>query len=131
MPSLWSKLEDAMSDECDRVYGETWTFAPMKSVSSGRSAPDGSRTLPSGVTGILEAKMDRSTEFGSEARGSRPVTVTRPRLSVDARHLPPSQLPQRLDRVTRDETGEAFEISQRERDQDGRYLFHLKKIMQA
>lgn len=118
-----------MSDECDRVYGESWSFQPMKSVGGGRPAADSSRPALTGITGIYEAETFESTEFGSEARGSLPASMTKPRLSVDKRRFAAHPLPQRFDRVTRADTGDVFEISQREADQDGRVVFHLKRII--
>ena len=107
---------------------EHFEHRPMTSAPGGgrRSADDG-RSVRA-LTAVLEIKEHRSTEFGSEARGSMPATMQKTWAHLDTAQLAGAPRPERLDQIVRVATGDIYEISQVERDGEGRLKLSLKHI---
>ena len=128
MPSIFAALENAAFKELERVYGETFEFRPFTSApGGGRREPDGTRDVRR-VVGIHESKPFKSTEFGSEARGSIPAMLDREHLSFDIRQFLAEHLPKALDRFKRLDTREVFEVSSIDRDGEGRLKLTVKTL---
>lgn len=118
MPSLFAKFEDRAALELNRVMGEAWEFRPMAgAVGGGRRTVDATRSTAT-VTAVLRSPLARSTEFGSEARGSVPRSIDKPELWMDTRQMP-GVVPQRFDRFVRADTGEIYEVADVQRDGEG------------
>lgn len=127
MPSLFSKLEDRVALELNRVMGEEFEFRPMAGgVGGGRRTADNSRSTAT-VTAVLRTPLHRSSEFGSEARGSVPRSIEKPELWMDSRQMP-GVTPQRLDRFVRADTGEIYEVADVQRDGEGWLKLPVKHI---
>lgn len=129
MPTVFAGLEDQMSDTIDEMYGELWTLLPMMdSAGGGRRVVDATR--PEAVfTGAYDGPVKRSTEFGSEARGSNPRILNEPSISIDTRQFAGGGLPRRFDRIRRHETGQLYELSHGERDSENRLKYALKELI--
>lgn len=128
MKSLFSRLEDRMFAEAERVFGESFRFLPyVAAPGGGRRQPDTARQQRD-VTAIYEAPNFKSTAFGSEARGSLPATMERTSLSIDVRQFPDGARPERFDRFRRTANGDLFEVSQIERDAEGRLKVWIKSL---
>lgn len=129
MPTLFARLEDKVSRACDRVMGELWDLQPMMdSAGGGRRVIDASRDPVTGFTAIFSSPVKESTEFGTEARGTLPRIVSETTLSVDVRQFADGCAPRRLDRVTRQETGQTYELGHGQIDGEGRLKFWLKEL---
>lgn len=130
MPSQFATLANRMDDACDAVFGENWTFTPMKpGPGGGLPTADPGRSVRPDVIGIFEAEPERSTEFGSEARGSVPRTINKPELSIDRRQFAEDEPPRTIDRFVRD-NGEIWEVSDVPDDSEGRYKMKVKQVRQ-
>lgn len=127
MPSLFSAFENGAFKELERVFSEPFEFRPFKAVAGGARSPDEERAVRQ-VIGIREAKPFKSTEFGSEARGSIPARLDRIYLNFDSAQFSAGQLPQRLDRFKRLDTREIYEVSDSERDGEGRIKLNVKTL---
>lgn len=129
MPSIFAALENRVSDSCDAFFGEQWVLEPMMAApGGGRRTVDAARASVE-VAGIYSAPNKRSTEFGTEARGSVPRLVEETTVSIDVRQVPDGDRPQRFDRIRRIDTGQVFEISHSERDGEGRIKAWLKELI--
>lgn len=118
MPSLFAKIEDRAALELNRIMGEAWQFRPMTAgPGGGRRTADATRATAT-VTAVLRTPLARSTEFGSEARGSVPRSIEKPELWMDTRQMP-GVVPQRFDRFARTGTGEIYEVADVQRDGEG------------
>lgn len=128
MPSVFAALEDRAWAEWRRIMGEDFEHRPQVAAPGGgrRTADDGRAVRL--LTAVLEEKEHRSTEFGSEARGSMPVTMTKTWAHVDTSELDGAARPERLDLFVRLATGDIYEIAQIERDGEGRLKLSLKHI---
>lgn len=127
MPTAFAAHEDRLFAACEAAFGEEFTVLPYAAAPGGGvRAPDPGR-LAVTVPAIFQNPLYRSREFGSEARGSTPATMDKPSVSIDARHLT-SWHPQRLDRLRRVATGDVYEISNVQRDGEGRWLLAVKHI---
>lgn len=128
MASVFAALEDQLSAACDATFGEQFEMRPMKyGAGGGRRAPDPDRTTAT-ITGIFEAPIYKSTEFGTEARGSMPALLNRTMLSVAAQEFSAFGPPRQYDVAARLSTGDIYEISVVERDAEGRYRLGIKQI---
>lgn len=128
MTSPFAALENAAWRTWNAVMGESFEHQPMVAApGGGLRSIDGSRAVVT-VIGVLEAKEIRSTEFGSEARGSTPATLTRPLLHLDGTQYAALDRPARHDRFERVATGDIYEVAQVERDAEGRIKLSLKHI---
>jgi len=129
MPTLFARLEDKVSAACDRVFGDLWDLQPMMdSAGGGRRVVDAARDPVRGFQAIFSSPVKESTEFGSEARGTLARLVNETTLSIDMRQFGEGSAPRRLDRVTRQETGQVYELGHGQNDGEGRYKFWLKEI---
>lgn len=128
MPSAFAALEDLVSDACDAVFGEPWELRPMRPAPGGgvRTADDTRDTVT--VTGIFSGPLKRSTEFGSEARGSLPAIGNETSVSIDQRQVPAPDRARRFDRLVREATGDVYEISQVWPDVEGRHKCWVKYL---
>lgn len=127
MASAFAAIENRMFESCEATFGEEFDHLPFVAAPGGGiRSPDASR-LGATVTGIFESPLYRSKEFGSEARGSTPATMDKPAVSVDERRFVNGP-PQRHDRLRRVATGEVYEISNVQRDGEGRWLLAVKRI---
>lgn len=128
MPSPFAALENRVSESCDAVFGEQWMLEPMMAApGGGRRTRDASRAEVE-LTGIYSAPNKRSTEFGTEARGSVPRLIEETTVSIDVRQVPDGDRPRRHDRLRRVDTGQVFEISHAERDAEGRIKAWIKDL---
>lgn len=128
MSSPFAALEDGLSEACDTVFGERFEFRPMiYGPGGGKRLPDPSRTAAT-VTAIFEAPLYKSTEFGTEARGSAPALIEKTSVSIAAPALGAYGQPKRFDIAKRLATGDLFEVSTIERDAEGRYKIGIKQI---
>jgi hypothetical protein len=128
MPSAFAALEDELSQACDGVFGETFEFRPQVAApGGGRRAPDPDRAVRP-VTGIHESAPFKSTEFGTEARGSLPARMTRVSLSIDDREFASGQKPTRLDRFRRAKDGMLYEAGPPELDDEGRWRIPVTQL---
>lgn len=128
MSSVFAALEDQLSSVCDSTFGESFQIRPMTyGPGGGRRTADGSRTAAT-ITGIYEAPLFKSTEFGVEARGSMPALMIRPTLSADVRQFSAYGPPKQYDVVARLGTGAVYELATVEIDAEGRYKLGLKQI---
>jgi hypothetical protein len=129
MPSPFAALENLVSSSCDAVFGERWILEPMMAApGGGRRTVDAARASVE-LTGIYSGPNKRSTEFGTEARGSVPRLVEETFVSIDVRQVPDGDRPRRFDRLTRVDTGQVYEISHAERDAEGRIKAWIKELI--
>ena len=120
MPTKFAALMDKVDAACDAQFGETFEFRPMQSgPGGGLPIADPNRSIRD-VVGIHEADTDQSTEFGSEARGSVPRSVTQPFVSIDRRQFLENEQPRRKDILMRRDTAQLFEIANVMPDDEGR-----------
>jgi len=128
MPSVFAALEDKAWAQWNRVMAEDFEHRPqMAAPGGGRRSVDETRPVRL-LTAVLEIKEHRSTEFGSEARGSMPATLQKTWAHLDTAQLVGGARPERLDQIARIQTGDIYEISQVERDGEGRLKLSLKHI---
>lgn len=127
MASLFAAIENAAFKELERVFSEPFEFRPYKAVAGGARFPDDARAVRQ-VIGIRDAKPFKSTEFGTESRGSIPGRFDRIHLNFDIAQFADGQLPQRFDRFKRLDTREVYEASDVERDAEGRLKINIKSL---
>ena len=131
--SLFDALEDAVSAECDALFGEKFTTRPMVGGANVKAAPDPDR-VPVQFTGIFdergmyhEASAGGLTDFKRISVGR---DDTAPTISVDDNELA------RLDRKPRDlvvrlKTGKVYEIARAVPDGMGRTVLKLRFVEAA
>ncbi len=128
MTSVFAALEDKAWSQWHRVMAEAFEHRPQTAApGGGRRSADASRPIRT-LTAVFEIKEHRSTEFGSEARGSMPATLQKTLAHLDTSQLAGGSRPERLDQLVRTQTGDIYEISQVERDGEGRLKLSLKHI---
>lgn len=128
MTTVFGALENRAFREFERVFGEAFDFHPYAAApGGGRRGPDASRSVKTDVIGIYDGKPFKSTEIGTEARGSTPARLDRVHLNFDAARFP-ENLPQQFDRFLRKATGELLEVSAVERDGEGRLKLNVKSL---
>lgn len=93
----------------------------------GRRLPDTDRSVAV-VSAIFEAPPYRSTEFGTEARGSTPALMNKTRLSAADAAFAGYGKPRQYDEVMRIVTGERYEVATVEQDAEGRYFLGIKFV---
>jgi hypothetical protein len=128
MPSAFAVIEDRLFEACEATFGEAFEHLPYAGApGGGLRTPDASR-VGCTLTGIFQSPLYTSTQLGSEARGSTPATMEKPAVSIDQRRFVNGP-PQRLDRLRRVSTGEVYEISNVQRDGEGRWLLAVKRVV--
>jgi hypothetical protein len=128
VPSVFAALENRAFKELERVFAEPFEFRPYAAgPGGGMRAPDSSRAVRQ-VVGIHGLRSFKSTEFGTEARGSIPARLDRVHLNFDAAQFAAGAPPRALDRFKRLDTREVFEVADVERDAEGRYKLGVKTL---
>lgn len=128
MPSVFSALENRLFEACESVFGEEFEHRPyVAAPGGGRRSPDSGRTGRI-VIAIFQAPNFKSTEFGSEARGSLPATMERTSLAIDIRQFAAGPLPERFDRFLRTSNGDVYEATQTQRDAEGRLTVSVQLL---
>lgn len=138
MPSPFAALEDQLSDVVDGMFAEPFTFLPMTQPTvNSRLAADPGRAQQT-VSGVLDDRNPGSTSFarlgktsgGAATSGGPPqFSTTSPMLFIDERRFAGGVMPaRRLDRFRRNDTGDVFEVTNIERDGQGRWKLAMTKV---
>ncbi len=139
MPSPFAALEDRLSAEVDRAFGESFVHLPMRqtTVNSARVAdPDRAQRT---VSAVIDDRTPGSASFarlgktsgGVATSGGAPkFTTTSPTLFVDAAQFA-GAVPARLDRIRRVDTGAVYDITNIGKDGQGRLKFDLVQVAGA
>lgn len=125
MPSLFSSLENKLSDAVDAKFGEQFEFQPMTpGASGGRPSVDASRATRQ-VVGIFDDRSFSSRSFGDVARTAMQVTLRHQWLSIDKRQFLDGQMPRQKDCFKRLDTGTTYSVAEVNQDGEGRYKLRL------
>lgn len=118
--SLFADLEGSAMAEIERVFAEGFDFMPYAAApGGGRRSPDDTRQALQDIRAVLDTDEFKSTEFGSEARGSIPAVMSRIAIYVDERWFPLGERPQRFDRFRRRKNGNLYEAGTPQMDAEG------------
>ena len=124
----FAALEDAISDACDGLYGESYEWQPMLAApGGGRREPDSSRPVRR-LVAIHDEPSIASKSLGDVIRTASQVTTTRPSINVDVRRLGGGGLPRRFDRLLRLDTGIVYEVNDVKPDGEGRVACAVDRV---
>lgn len=136
MPALFAGLEDKLSREVDRVFGEAFRFLPMwQPTPNSRREPDTTRAERD-VAAVLDDRNAGSTSFarlgatkgGIAGSGGPPeFTASNPMLFIDQAQLGGTRL-DRLDRFRRVDTGFIYEVIDITKDGQGRMKLVMTRV---
>lgn len=131
MPSLFSGLENKLSDAVDATFGEQFQFQPMvPGASGGRPSADESRATRQ-VIGVFDDRSFSSKSFGDVARTAMQVTLRHQWLSIDKRQFLDGQMPRQKDSFKRLDTGTTYSVAEVTQDGEGRYKLRLVDGVQS
>lgn len=125
MPSIFATLEDAVSDEIDRLFAEYFEHRPMTQRPNVGASSDVDRSVLR-VVGIFDAR--------TEEMGQIPASMLSPGaksengfVSIDDRQFDGPR-PRKGDHFLRVDTGEVFEVSSFDDDGLGRRRYRLRHV---
>ncbi len=137
--SVFSDLEDEVSDMVDEVFGDQYRFLPMmQDTVNSPVAPDTQRAVREPVIGIYSGPTRVLPELGAKtvtqgfASGHAPnMTTQETRIGFDLSEFAAGQLPRRLDRFLDLGNGKLWSVSDVQPDSEGRivcFVAFVKKV---
>lgn len=131
MPSVFSAMEDQLSDAVDATFGEQFEFQPKTpGAGGGRPSVDPSRAVRE-VNGIFDDRSFSSKSFGDVARTAMQVSLRHQWLSIDKRQFLDDQQPRQKDGFKRLDTGVTYSVAEVTQDGEGRYKLRLVDGVQS